>query len=523
MTRPARDSIVAALLVAAGAAGGAQAALAETGRLSIEPIGAVRLGRPGPAVYEESLRRLYVVDETGSLEILGLDDPAAPERLTTIAFSTDRPTGVALAGGGVVVSTTSADAAERGALSFYDLDGALLWRCPVGVGPKMVAVTPNGRFALTADEGAPSADYLVDPPGGVAIVDLPKAAASGCDDAVRMVGFERFEPWRASLAEKGLRVTGPFATLAQDIEPEHISVSANSRFAWVALQENNALALLDITRARFLSIAPLGLKDHARDGAGLDASDSDGGVAILSWPVLGMFQPGSIASYQRNGESFLVTANQGAARSLIGFSEDVRVGALDLDPTRFPNAPALKEPAALGRLRASVADGDLDGDGDIDEIHAFGGRSFAIWSSRGELVFDSGDQLALAAARAAPLYFNADQGDPAEFDGLSDDQGLAPSDVVVGRVSGRDYAFIAIGRGSGGVMAYDISDPRAPAFAAYRFGEPAMTETGPAATEGASAVSFIPAWRSPIETPLLIVSSEQSGALRLYAVLPAEK
>ncbi len=61
---------------------------------------------------------------------------------------------------------------------------------------------------------------------------------------------------------------GPGATLAQDLEPEYIAVSHDSKTAWVTLQENNAMAILDIEAGVFTQLVGLGFKDHSQDGNG---------------------------------------------------------------------------------------------------------------------------------------------------------------------------------------------------------------------------------------------------------------
>ena len=106
--------------------------------------------------------------------------------------------------------------------------------------------------------------------------------------------------------------------LAQDLEPEYIAVSHDSQTAWVTLQENNAIAILDIKAGVFTRLVGLGFKNHSRRGRGLDASDSDGGINIAEWPVFGMYQPDAIVSYRVGGITFLVMVNEGDTRAFHG-------------------------------------------------------------------------------------------------------------------------------------------------------------------------------------------------------------
>jgi hypothetical protein len=79
--------------------------------------------------------------------------------------------------------------------------------------------------------------------------------------------------------------------VAQDVEPEYIAISEDSTTAWVALQENNALAVLDINSGQITDILPLGFKDYNASGNGLDASNRDDEINIQNLPVLGCISP----------------------------------------------------------------------------------------------------------------------------------------------------------------------------------------------------------------------------------------
>src|SRR5690606_28785568 len=76
-----------------------------------------------------------------------------------------------------------------------------------------------------------------------------------------------------------VRITGiPGTTVPQDLEPEYITVSRDSHTAWVTLQENNAIAKIDIRSATVVDVVGLGAKDHSQSGNGIDASNSDGAI-----------------------------------------------------------------------------------------------------------------------------------------------------------------------------------------------------------------------------------------------------
>ena len=208
-----------------------------------------------------------------------------------------------------------------------------------------------------------------------------------------------------------------------------------------------------------------------------------------------------------DGQTYYITANEGDARDYDGFSEEVRVEDLELDPTAFPNAEELQEDANLGRLKTTNTLGDTDGDGDLDKIYSYGARSFSIWNSDGELVFDSENELATITANPVPELFNS-QGDEESFDERSDDKGSEPEGVVTGVVDGKTYAFIGLER-IGGIMVYDVSNPTDPKFVQY------LRSEGDIAPEG---LDFVAAEESPNGNPLLVVAYEISGSTTIYEI-----
>jgi hypothetical protein len=232
-----------------------------------------------------------------------------------------------------------------------------------------------------------------------------------------------------------VRVYGPGATVARDLEPEAVATSPDSRTAWVSLQVNNALAVVDLERPRIASLRALGSKDHGLPGNGLDANDGDGEIGIRTWPLRSFYQPDLFAAYEVGGRTYLVTPNEGELREFEGFDEVARVAELRLDPAFLP--AGLRDHRALGRMRVTVADGDTDGDGEFEALYTAGARSFATWDAeRVELLFDSGDDFERITARAVPGCFNCAD-DEIVMDARSNDRGPEPEAAAVGRVGSR--------------------------------------------------------------------------------------
>lgn len=309
--------------------------------------------------------------------------------------------------------------------------------------------------------------------------------------------------------EAGIRIFGEirnprtgeflrYSRPSEDFEPEFVAVSEDSRTAYITMQENNAIAVIDLVQGQLIDLIPLGFKDHSVPGSGLDASDVDGGINIRPWPVKGMYLPDAIATYETLGRTFLVIANEGDSRDYDGFSEEARVRDLNLDPTAFPNAEELQMPGNLGRLKTTTTMGDLDGDGDYDEIYTFGARSFSILDEHGNIIWDSGDQFEQIIADLDPFHFNI-----SPFDGRSDDKGPEPEGLALGTINGRKYAFIGLERQSA-VMVYDITYPYEPTFVRY-----IKNRSGDVSPEG---LVFIDSELSPTGEPMLLVANEVSGS-----------
>ncbi|MET0595852.1 MAG: choice-of-anchor I family protein [Polyangiaceae bacterium] len=479
------------------------------------------------AAYDPSSRRLFSVSAgTSQVNVLDIRNPSAPALVGVIA-PTGQPNSAAVSDGVVAVAVQGALKTDPGLVQFYNASTlALLSQVTVGSLPDMITFTPDGRYALVANEGEPSDDYTIDPEGSVSVISMYGGASRVTQASVTTIPFD--DSIR-TINAASVRVYGPNANRARDLEPEYIAVSDDSRTAWITLQENNAIAELDIRRRKFTRIAGLGFKNHMLAKNALDPSDKDGegGVGAIefgNWPVLGMYQPDGIHAFQARGNTYFVTANEGDVREYTGYSELTRVkdlvaaGKLDSASPAFAHT----SDAELGRLRVTTATGDTDGDGDIDVLHAFGARSFSVWSSDIEQVFDSGDEMERRMAELEPTQFNSTNDANQSFDSRSDDKGPEPENVTTGKLWGRTYAFVGLER-IGGVMVYDVSRPSSPEFVTYfnnRDFTPVIDATNFAAAKdlGPEGLLFIAPEDSPDRTPLLVLSNEVSGTTTILRI-----
>jgi len=519
------------------------------------------LGTYASGIFDESAaeiiahdpinQRLFVVNaNNATVDVLDINDSALPTLMSTIDASAEGgpANSVAVYGNLVAVAIEASVKQDNGKVVFYNTtDLNKIGEVTVGNLPDMVTFTRDGQAVLVANEGEPNDDYSNDPEGSVSIIDLSNGVASA---TVTTADFTAFNAQQAALEAKGLRVFGPGATLAQDMEPEYIAVSVDNKTAWVTLQENNAVAELDIAAGEITAILPLGFKDHSIIGNELDASNDDSGINIRNWPVKGMYQPDSITSYGYNGKTYYLTANEGDSRDYDTWTEEFRIGDLTLTGP-LAGIAGLQDDENLGRLLVTStlgvsngcnasqlpADlGDLNGDSviDIDDVefyvknnceydtlYSYGARSFSIWSADGTRVFDSGSEIERITASLIPDNFNG-QNDENSFDNRSDDKGPEPEAITVGEINGQTFAFIGLER-AGGIIVYNVTNPQNPEFVQYinnRDFSVSQTdlENGMAGDLGPEGLVFIPAGQSPNSKPMLAVGNEVSGTTTLYGI-----
>ena len=293
--------------------------------LRLEKIGSYSTGQYEVSAaeipaFDAASRRLFVVNaQLGAVDVLDLANPASPTKIGAIDATTVLAgasiNSVAVHNGIVAVAIQAAVKTDNGRMALYRAsDLTLLGSVAVGALPDMLTFTPDGNTVLVANEGEPSDNYQTDPEGSVSVIDVRNPAAP----VERKATFTAFNSQAATLRAAGVRIYGPNnPTVAQDLEPEYIAVSADGTTAWVTLQENNAFAKVNIATATVTDILPLGYKDHGVAGNELDASDTDGQtINIRTWAgVHGMYQPDAMASYTVGGQTYLVTANEGDARA----------------------------------------------------------------------------------------------------------------------------------------------------------------------------------------------------------------
>ena len=499
---------------------------------------------------------IAVIDASG-VNTATMSDPINTTTLTptTIALPADingvvlgSLTSIAISGDLMAVAVPADVKTDNGYVLFYNgLDSsapAFLDSVEVGALPDMVTFTPDGGKVLVANEGEPSDDYTVDPEGSITVINI--LASGEPEETGTTVSFSALNGSEAELMAQGMMFPNPAgrtingtaitSTVAKDLEPEYIT--ATNDVAYVSLQENNGLAILDLEE---LTVDVVGLGTKSWAGLNIDIQENDAVSFGQYTGLYGVYQPDTIANFTWKDATFIVTANEGDAREYffeaadeaactaaggVDFDEDDgclaytdEVKVEDLTAAANSELAMLQATGEADGLRVTSAMGDADGDGEYDAAYAYGARSFTIWDQNGLVVYDSGDDFERITASVHGAQFNNGDDENAS-DSRSENKGPEPEALTVGQVGDRTYAFVGTER-MGGIFVYDVTNPYDVQFAEYVINRD-LTEglisddvIGDLAPE---SLVFVSAEDSPSGVPLLVVGNEVSGTVTVWQI-----
>jgi 2',3'-cyclic-nucleotide 2'-phosphodiesterase (5'-nucleotidase family) len=226
---------------------------------------------------------LYTVGGgSGAIVVSDLRQPSEPKIVAKAvpADASQTLQSVALFGNLLAVAVQNSNKTDPGFIQFYDLSDptlpAHISTVNVGPLPDMVKFSSDGRKLLVTNEGEPNADYTIDPVGSVGLIDtsgyLAPSPIAPTQLDVQLVDFSAWNDRKAELINRGIRITGKAGvtnSVAQDLEPEAIAITADGKTAYISLQENNAIAVLDIstTTPRITNMFSAGIQDWDRGRA----------------------------------------------------------------------------------------------------------------------------------------------------------------------------------------------------------------------------------------------------------------
>jgi len=510
------------------------------------------------SAYDPASQRLFVTNgATNQIDIVDISDPYAPSKVKSIDLASKGVIGVqsvAAKDGLVAIATSVVSTQSNGKIFFADTNGKLVSGAEngieVGALPDHVTFSPDGRYVVSANEGEPKSYCLTDgklptttdPYGSVSMIDVSGAVPS----AATTLNFEAYNDRAGALTFQGGRVFGPNATTAQDLEPEYITFSPDSKYAYVTLQENNAIATIDVASKAILEISGLGFKKHSEAGKGLDAI-SDATPKVETQNVLGMYLPDAIATLKgADGTNYVVTANEGDSRSypcVLGGTdttkiedEDAKISSIfdstDTAITAVSKAVGslVVTPFAPATARATP----ITKDSKVKTAYSFGSRSFSVWRPANvegvdtmEQMWDSGDFLETLVAKENPAGYNSDwnttNGGPNALESRSAKKGPEVEGIAVGSAYGSQWIVVGMER-DGGIALFNGDDALKPVFVDYintsvREGNLIAGKTTAAAGDvSPEGIMFVSPDESPTGSALVVVSYELSGTVGIYEI-----
>lgn len=236
-------------------------------------IGSIDIGDAGAAeisAYDPLTKKLFVVNNAlvNKIDVLDFSNPADIKNISSISTA---PYGgfvnsVTVSNGKMAAAIEATNLQNNGKVVIFNTsNNQEIKSVEVGAMPDMVTFSPNGKYILSANEGQPNDDLSNDPEGSVSIINV--------DDnySVTTLNFASFANQKTALVAAGMRIS--VVDFAKDIEPEYITVSEDSKTAWVSLQENNAIAKINIETKTITNIFPLGFKDYNLTGNEVDIND----------------------------------------------------------------------------------------------------------------------------------------------------------------------------------------------------------------------------------------------------------
>ena len=422
---------------------------------------------------------------------------------------------------------TAKTATDFGRIAFFDLSsGSILKTLDVGYHPDSVTMTPDGTKLLVANEGeyVAAVESTFARPGSVSVVNLSGITNAAGLSALTSSNVNTYDFSAGNLGSgvslQGVRdntlATNNATTSAgfASIEAEYIAPTNDK--AYVTLQENNAIAVLDLASGKYEAIHKLGTITQTVDASDKDGA-SNGKLIAIDDTLKGLPMPDTMVLFTKNGTALLATANEGDGR---GDDGDFATGS-SLTANMTAAVAATATNTGIGRLNL-LKDQGRDADGKIADPTMLGTRSFSLWNATtGERVFDSGSAIEQFVASNDPTVFNTNDGVASKWDTRSDDKGPEPEALAFGRIDGKDYIFVGAER-QNGIFQFDITDLNNVSIVGYFNAITSSADSGGSFISPES-ILFLDAASNPSGKNLLVVGFEgtgTNGSVGVFEVVP---
>ncbi len=372
---------------------------------------------------------------------------------------------------------------QLGRLVYFNLnDGTVLGSVPVGYHPDMVTIK-NGKIALANEaqhawNGTSvnvSAFDFVQQPGSISYIDATAVTSGNIATfdfstlIVHTVDFSGVPDLISGLRDHTSFETANTKAKYYHIEPEYVAFAPDNSKIFIGLQENNAIATFDIATLSWEKVTDLGQRSIT-----IDASDNDD-LYDLSNAALGLHMPDAIATWEKNGETYVITADEGDARVDDGdiqrFASAVSTYGLatgftaSTDNNNFGRLNILRDQSLNGPVFPTTTPNS-----DISKIVSMGSRGLSLWKKEADhsLSFVSHLPLESELFQRDPQRHNANNGGiKTDYDARSDDKGPEPEAVAVTTLADGTVIAVAGMERQNGVIVVDITNPASPQVIRY--------------------------------------------------------
>ena len=429
------------------------------------------------SLYFRRERKLFSVSSGGSdlLSVINWGNLSDPELASQKELDGFFTTSVAIYNDLIAVAATPEDYSDQAIpptseIKFFKLspDGELLDLGGVETGflTDSIKFSHNGKKIFAANEGQPNGDYSADPAGSVSIVNLNRKDPDG--STVIDIELPELDSNEVVLQGEGIRFSGKdgvTTSFEQDAEPEYIAEAG--KYLFVTLQENNAVARINLRTEEVEAYIGLGTVDYSKVSVDLDDKD-DGFNPLEGQNAVGLRMPDGIGAWKSGKKIFFITANEGDAREYGDYVDEARnkdLGYSDV-PDRLKLIVAGDDPSEALVVNNDPDDSDPTNDFSFESGTraetpvSFGSRSLTLFDGlTGELLWDSWMTDTIKG-----IDYNTSLQNIAQFagiydDGRSDDKGVEPESVVIVKYQGRNYAVGSMERTTAGDKTGTTPDP----------------------------------------------------------------
>ncbi len=217
----------------------------------------------------------------------------------------------------LVVAGTSKPAGSpaNGVVSAYRLsDGALIAQAEVGIQPDSIDISPDGSYAVIANEAEAPSQGDNGGPGSLSIIDLrgfdPATSNSLSVTALALPSQNGTPGFSTGRTDDIGRL--PIDNTPGTLEPESVTFAPDNQYAYVTLQENNGVVRVNLAD-NSLTFFGVGQTSHPADLVNNDGYAPTGALTAFR-------EPDGIGIVEVNGTRYFVTADEGDTRNGSGAS-----------------------------------------------------------------------------------------------------------------------------------------------------------------------------------------------------------